>query len=105
MFKIELDPARYDTDKLAHAHYLRNYEAQFKDLIDREVRLFELGIKSGGSLLLWRDYFPQGRIVGLDIEPAQLDDPTGRIRTYQGAQQDTATFDRIPQGAIAPFGR
>jgi SAM-dependent methyltransferase len=103
MFKIDLDPAQYDTDKLEHKHYLRNYEAQFKDLVDREVRLLELGIKRGGSLLLWRDYFPRGQIVGLDVEPVQLADPTGRIRTYQGWQQDTALLDRIAR-ECAPEG-
>lgn len=87
--------ARYDTDKAVHTHYLRNYEHYFGDLRDREVRLFELGIKEGGSLYLWRDYFERGLIVGLDVEPVQLDDASGRIRTYQGMQQDTALLDRI----------
>ncbi|HYO99197.1 MAG TPA: hypothetical protein VER76_03195 [Pyrinomonadaceae bacterium] len=86
---------RYDTDKAVHTHYLRNYEHYFEPLRREPVRLFELGIKEGGSLLLWRDYFERGLIVGLDIEPARLEDPTGRIRTYQGMQQDTALLDRI----------
>jgi SAM-dependent methyltransferase len=86
---------RYDTDKAVHTHYLRNYEHYFGGLRDREVRLLELGIKTGGSLLLWRDYFARGLIVGLDIEPVHLDDPTGRVHTYQGAQQDTELLDRI----------
>jgi SAM-dependent methyltransferase len=87
--------ARYDTDKAVHSHYLRNYEEYFGGLRDKEVRLLELGIKEGGSLLLWRDYFEKGIIVGLDIEPCRLDDPTGRIRTYRGAQQDAALLDRL----------
>ena len=87
--------ARYDTDKAVHTHYLRNYEHYFGELRDREVRLFELGIKKGGSLYLWRDYFERGLIVGLDVEPVQLDDASGRIRTYQGMQQDTELLDRI----------
>lgn len=87
--------AKYDTDKAVHKHYLRNYEEYFGGLRNMEVRLLELGIKKGGSLLLWRDYFEKGVIVGLDIEPASLDDATGRIRTYQGAQQDTELLDRI----------
>jgi hypothetical protein len=89
--------AKYDTDKAVHTHYLRNYEHYFGDLRDREVRLFELGIKAGGSLYLWRDYFERGLIVGLDVEPVQLEDASGRIRTYQGMQQDTALLDRIAQ--------
>ncbi|MDT7602627.1 MAG: hypothetical protein QOF61_624 [Acidobacteriota bacterium] len=87
--------SRYDTDKAVHTHYLRNYEHYFGELRGKEVRLLELGIKEGGSLLLWRDYFERGVVVGLDINPVNLDDPTGRIRTYQGAQQDTELLDRI----------
>lgn len=87
--------ARYDTDKAVHTHYLRNYERLFGHLRNEEVRLLELGIRKGGSLLLWRDYFQKGRIVGLDINPADLDDATGRVRTYQGEQQDTELLDRI----------
>jgi SAM-dependent methyltransferase len=95
--------SRYDTDKAVHTHYLRNYEHYFAPLRDTEVRLLELGIKQGGSLLLWRDYFERGIVVGLDINPASLDDPTGRIRTYQGAQQDTELLDRIAR-ENAPAG-
>lgn len=87
--------AKYDTDKAAHAEYLHNYEHYFADLRGREVRLFELGIKEGGSLYLWRDYFERGLVVGLDVEAVRLEDPSGRIRAYQGMQQDTALLDRI----------
>jgi SAM-dependent methyltransferase len=103
MDNLNLDPNRYDTDKLVHTHYLSNYQEHFGRLADQEVRLFELGIKNGGSLLLWRDYFKKGQIVGLDIEPVRLDDPTGRIRVYQGAQQDTELLDRIAR-ETAPDG-
>ena len=95
MREIEDIANRYDTDKAVHTHYLRNYEAYFGALRDREVRLLELGIKEGGSLLLWRDYFPKGVIVGLDIAPVKLEDESGRIRTYTGMQQDTALLDRL----------
>ena len=95
--------ARYDTDKAAHGHYLRHYEEHFSALRGGDVRLLELGIKRGGSLLMWRDYFPRGTIAGLDIEPARLDDPTGRVRVYQGAQQDAGLLDRVAR-ECAPAG-
>ncbi|HYN86095.1 MAG TPA: hypothetical protein VER32_12680 [Pyrinomonadaceae bacterium] len=94
---------RYDTDKAVHTHYLRNYEEYFGPLRGEPVRLLELGIKRGGSLLLWRDYFERGLVVGLDVEPARLEDPTGRVRTYQGMQQDTELLDRIAR-ECAPEG-
>ena len=93
--KRALDASKYDTDKAAHTHYLRNYEEYFRPLLDRDVRLLELGVLKGGSLLLWRDYFERGLVVGLDINPLEIDDQTGRIRFYQGAQHDTALLDRL----------
>jgi hypothetical protein len=85
--------SRYDTDK--NIAYLRNYERVFDSFAGREIALFELGIFRGGSLLMWRDYFAGGPIVGLDFNRVEIDDPTGRIRTYQGLQQDTELLDRI----------
>lgn len=101
--KRTLDASGYDTDKAAHTHYLRNYEECFRDLLDRDVRLLELGVYRGGSLLLWRDYFERGLVVGLDINPVEINDPTGRIRIYQGEQQDTLLLDRIAR-ECAPEG-
>jgi hypothetical protein len=95
MAKNLLDAAKYDTDKVEHSHYLRNYEAWFQSLVDQDVRLLELGIYKGGSLLLWRDYFTKGLIVGLDLNPVDIPDDSGRIRLYQGQQQDTGLLDRI----------
>lgn len=101
--KGALDASKYDTDKAAHTHYLRNYEEYFRPLLGRDVRLLELGVLKGGSLLLWRDYFERGVIVGLDLNPLEIDDPTGRIRFYQGGQQDTALLDRLAR-ECAPEG-
>lgn len=85
----------YCTDKSENPHYLRDYEALFADIASKEVRLLELGVDKGGSLLMWRDFFERGTIVGLDLNPAEVDDPTGRIHTYRGRQEDTDLLSRI----------
>lgn len=103
MINLNQIASKYDTDKADNAQYLRNYEEFFRSLLDKEIRLLELGIHRGGSLLLWKDYFQKGFIVGLDIDPVQLHDKSGRIRTYQGAQQDTELLDRIAR-ETAPEG-
>jgi SAM-dependent methyltransferase len=99
----QLDASKYDTDKAAHGHYLRNYEEYFRPLLGRDIRLLELGVLNGGSLLLWRDYFERGLIVGLDINPLEVEDPTGRIRFYQGAQHDAELLERVAR-ECAPEG-
>ena len=98
-----LDASRYDTDKAEHTQYLRNYEEYFKPFADKDIRLLELGVYHGGSLLLWRDYFERGLVVGLDISPVEVEDAGGRIRVYQGRQEDTALLDRIAR-ETAPEG-
>jgi len=103
MTKNVLNAANYDTDKAEHSHYLRKYEEWFQPLVDQDVRLLELGIYKGGSLLLWRDYFNKGLIVGLDLNRVDVFDESGRIRVYQGQQEDTELLDRIAE-ETAPDG-
>ncbi len=75
--------------------YLRLYEEVLAPMVDKEVKLLELGIFKGGSLLMWRDYFAKGTIVGVDLNEVGINDPTGRIRTYFGRQDDVELLDRI----------
>jgi hypothetical protein len=84
----------YETDKAKHG-YLPIYEQYFENLVDKDMKLLELGVYKGDSLLLWRDYFEKGTIVGLDIESVDIEDTTDRIHVYQGYQQDTELLDRI----------
>jgi SAM-dependent methyltransferase len=98
----ELDLDRYDTDKVPNG-YLRTYDRIFEPLIDRPVRVLELGVRSGGSLRLWRDYFPNGIIAGLDVEPLPSEPNGDRIRIYQGRQEDTSVLSKIAV-EVAPDG-
>ncbi|HPT28191.1 MAG TPA: class I SAM-dependent methyltransferase [Bryobacteraceae bacterium] len=96
-----LNTSNYDTDKTIHM--VRAYEEILSSLADQDVRLLELGIHHGGSLLMWRDYFERGQIAGLDALPVTVPDPTGRIHVYQGLQQDYRLLDRI-RAEVAPDG-
>ncbi len=99
----KLDAQWYDTDKIDLSHYLRAYEKFFAPLAEKEVKLLELGILKGGSLLMWRDYFEKGTIAGLDVDPCPIEDKTGRIRVYRGMQDDLRLLDRI-RAESAPGG-
>jgi SAM-dependent methyltransferase len=98
-----INPHAYETDKPTFDVYFRNYERVLAPYADLDVRLLELGINRGGSLKLWRDYFDRGIIAAIDINPVQIDDPSGRIRVYQGLQQDTSLLDRV-RSENAPGG-
>jgi SAM-dependent methyltransferase len=98
----ELELGRYDTDKVANG-YLRIYDRIFEPLIDRPVKLLELGVRSGGSLRLWRDYFPRGIVAGLDVEPLPSAQDEERLKVYRGQQEDTMLLSRIA-AEVAPDG-
>jgi len=84
-----------DTNKC----YLKNYEKYFLPFVNKEIKLLEIGVFKGESLLFWRDYFLKGTIIGLDVNKVDLEDPTGRIHIYQGFQQDLKILDMIGKKA------
>jgi 23S rRNA U2552 (ribose-2'-O)-methylase RlmE/FtsJ len=50
-------------------HYFWVYEKHFAHLRDKEFKMLEIGVLNGGSLEMWRNYFPKAKIVGIDINP------------------------------------
>lgn len=97
----KLEAHLYNTDK--SQDYLDKYDSFFQPLGDKQIVLLEIGVDKGGSLLLWRDYFQKGKIVGIDINDIVIDDATGRITVFQGAQQDVKFLQTVAENT-APDG-
>jgi cephalosporin hydroxylase len=59
------------TDKGTTHSYLAAYEEVFSPRRADKIRLFEIGVFTGASLLAWADYFthPETEIIGVDINP------------------------------------
>lgn len=56
------------SDKGGPHTYIEFYE-KYMQPRRAQARILEIGVKTGGSLLLWSRYFDRYRIVGVDIEP------------------------------------
>lgn len=51
-------------------HYFEAYESHLAKFRGTDVVIAEVGIYSGGSLRMWREYFgPKATIIGIDIAP------------------------------------
>lgn len=98
----QLPLEKYDTDKIASG-YLEWYDPVLQHLVDQDVRLLEIGVLKGGSLLMWRDYFPQGKIVGVDLQPVGGLSDEERIQVFQGNQVDTVFLSDVAS-KTAPNG-
>jgi hypothetical protein len=70
-------------------HYFEIYERHFSRFRGQEVHIAEIGIYSGGSLEMWRDYFgPKAHIYGVDIEPDCKVYERDGIKVFIGDQAD-----------------
>jgi hypothetical protein len=102
----DLDPLtrialRHGTDKWGAHFYTPVYHQLFAHLRDRPVRLLEIGIGGyefarlgGASLAMWADYFPNGRVLGIDVFAKTLD-LGPRVSVRQGSQDDAAFLARM----------
>jgi len=91
---LRLLATMYGSDKWGQHWYIQHYQRHFSSLRKRSIVLLEIGIggyndpRSGGaSLRMWKNYFPEGRIYGIDIYDKSLHNDD-RIRTFVGDQSD-----------------
>jgi hypothetical protein len=81
--------------------FIIHYERIFTDLRHMPITLLEIGvggykdpIKGGGSLRMWSDFFPNGTIIGLDINKKSIDLPSN-VSIELGSQTDTDLLKAI----------
>ena len=56
------------TDKGRVHSYLPLYSKLLKHLKDKNCNILEIGVREGGSIKLWKDFFCNSTIYGIDIE-------------------------------------
>jgi hypothetical protein len=101
---------KYGSDKDRNG-YTPYYDSLFKNIRNKSLAFLEIGIgtmipgvhssmvgyslpgyKPGGSLRAWRDYFPNGVILGMDVQPdTQFSEE--RITTLLANNTDKAAVD------------
>ncbi|MBO0731450.1 MAG: hypothetical protein J2P57_19490 [Acidimicrobiaceae bacterium] len=99
----------FGTDKWGRHRYTPHYEQHLRHLKTKRFTLLEIGIGGnvkegvgGASLRMWKWYFPQAQIVGLDLyDKSFVDAP--RIRTYMGSQADADVLERIVEKEGVPL--
>lgn len=82
------------TDKFGYHDYTPNYFKMFAHLKEAKIKVLEIGVggyadddRGGQSLEVWRDFFPNAEITGIDIQKKTMD-LGPRVEILQGSQVD-----------------
>lgn len=91
----------YKSDKWGNHYYTKHYQANFRKLKFKRIKLFEIGVggyhypdRGGNSLRMWKRYFPFGKIFSLDIYDKSFVEEN-RIKIFQGSQVDEIILNKI----------
>jgi hypothetical protein len=81
-----------------YRHYFSIYERHFRKFVGKEVHVLEVGIYSGGSLEMWRNYFGNEAIIyGVDIEES--------CRSYENSYTHIAIGDQADRTFWSSFSK
>jgi len=94
LHKYFLNNAHKRLNKLVH--YFDIYERHFERFRDTSPVMLEIGVKGGGSLAMWKEYFgPDSRIIGIDIDPECKAHEADGIEVFIGSQDDPSIIDQV----------
>ena len=79
MRSTQLNLAAYDSDKIGLGY----------------LEIYDPSVRKGGSLQLWRDYFPLGAIIGIDLRLPENFALGERIQLFEGNQADTTFLSEV----------
>lgn len=77
-------------------HYFEIYRRHFAKFVGQEVHVVEIGVYSGGSLNMWKQYFGErSHIYGVDIEETCKAYEEDRVSIHIGDQADPEFWRRF----------
>jgi hypothetical protein len=76
-------------------NYLLRYDHVFGPTRHDVKRMVEIGVQTDTSVRMWRDYFPNAEMVGIDIDPECKRFESDRIKIAIGDQTDTVFLSKF----------
>lgn len=96
---------KYGTDKITWG-YTPIYYEWLNNRRENVVKVLEIGVcgnrdipnnRTGASLFMWRDFFPNAQIFGLDNDSRWMVEGEDRIKTFCVDAYDTRALDTVMQ--------
>lgn len=86
---------KYGTDKSSKFHgYTEKYDLHFSKLRSKELKVLEIGIQNGFSMKMWKEYFENSTIFGIDTANCEKF-KEDRIVPILGSQNDLKFLESL----------
>lgn len=90
---------KYQTDKAYFHLFTEFYNDYFEKYIDLPIHILEIGILSGASILMWKEYFPKATIYAIDTNIDSVNLSLGdNVHTYLCSQNDFNKLESLFNG-------
>lgn len=80
-------------------HYYEAYDRAFSKYRNRPVSILEIGVRGGGSMQMWRDYFSKNgmdvTVYGIDIDPGCKEHESEKMKIFIGSQEDKEFLEKV----------
>ena len=84
----------YSPTKRRH-DYLKRYNFHFFPIREKVKKILEIGVDRGESLSMWKEYFPNAEIHGLDINQECKKFSDDRVKIHIGDQSNQKYLDSL----------
>ncbi len=92
---------KYKTDKVDQYHtflgetYTDVYYKYLNHLREEKFNFLEIGVREGASIKMWSEFFPNAKIVGIDIDPNCKQYEGGNVEIRTGSQEDEVFLNSL----------
>ena len=92
---------KHKTDKYTHKYLGKNYLDFYSDWMSKKrfevTKFLEIGVRGGASLRMWKDFFPNASIYGIDIDPTCKSHEEDRVKIFIGSQNNKEFLEQVMQ--------
>jgi cephalosporin hydroxylase len=94
--ELDLIALSLDTDKNSLKHnYTEWYDYYFNSIRNENLNILEIGIAKGSSLLMWKKYFKNSNIFGIDIKDKNYKTRLPGIKYFIGDASDKSFLLKV----------
>lgn len=102
MLSLDEIALKHGTDKSSKLHgYTEKYDIHFSKLRKEKLKILEIGIQNGFSLKMWKEYFENSTIFGIDTADCERF-REDRIVPILGSQNDLGFLQKL-NSEYGPF--